>query len=147
MNLFTSKLTTIITAIWIDTYYFFVHLSIFGFCTCSLVYFSTKLHGVTSYKTGRLLLIAVSTSTFIYEYAETTCISTYILKFIAVFLSSMDMNLHKIPYFICVNSWLYLCTFHSCIFLNSNIQRVFALSFYSYFINNLRIALNRSTDC
>ena len=120
MNFFTSKLTTIIIDIWIDTYYFFVHLLILGICTCSSVYFSTKLHGVISYKTGRLLPIAVSTSNLVHEYAETACISTYVLRFIAVFLSRMVMNLHKIPCFICVNSWLHLCTFRRCVFLNSD---------------------------
>ena len=149
MNLFMFKLTTIITAIWIDTYYFSVHLSIWGFCMCSLVYFSTKLHSVTSYKTGRLLPIAVSTSNLVYEYAETACISTYVLRFIAVFLSSTDMNLHKIRCFICVNSWLYVCAFRSCIFLNSDctVTDPVALSLYSHFIKSLRVALNRSTDC
>jgi hypothetical protein len=131
MNLFTSKLTTVVTAaIWIDAHY----LSIFGFCTCSLLYFSTKLHIVTSYKTGRLLPIAVSTLHLVYEYTETVCISTFVLRLIAVFLSSMDMNLHKIPCFICVNSWLHLCTFRSCIFLNSDIYcNRFCESFFCLF--------------
>jgi len=34
----------------------------------------------------------VSTSNLVYEYAETACISTYVLRFSAVFVSGMDVN-------------------------------------------------------